>query len=261
MIDPIDYTNNLTIVTSTKDNINWVNSFLKSFYQTAYNKNIPILIVDSSTISNHNTLLEIVKDYNNVKVITSPHIVKHWITDWEYGVSQCTTKYILSCHIDIIFLLDYWDIKLTELLNTNVLVSGATGDNKYIASSFILTTTELLHTAGFATTCLENGNFQEIANIINLANKRGSTLLLCCNHIQSKSTIQYGDIFSLDNKNIYYHSYYSARVISTTSEPIPEAEYISSKVAERNLDKVPFLLLNYLDNKSNISFIDFLNQN
>ena len=113
-----DIVNDLTIITSTRDNINWVKTFLKSFYQTAFNTEIPIIIVDASTNSNHLLLLNIVKEYPNVKVITSTSPHKHWVTDWEYGVGQCTTKYVISCHIDIVFLLEHWDLKLSDFLSS-----------------------------------------------------------------------------------------------------------------------------------------------
>lgn len=248
--------NNLTIVTSTRDNIIWVEPFLKSFYQTASNIDIPIIIVDASNKENHQTLLYITEKYKNVKVVTSPGTVKHWRYDWEYGIKQCTTEYILHCHIDIIFILKHWDIILPELLNTYVVV--AAGVNNNITSSFILTTTDLLSTADCGNALDHNNILREMGSIINLANERGKTLLFKCNNLDKINQIQYGDIFSIDNIDIYYHSYYSSRVYPTTCEPIPVEEYISSNIDQRNLEEVPSILLNYLNN--NLPLKEFLLQ-
>jgi len=251
-----NYLNNLTIVTSTRDNIIWVEPFLKSFYQTVYNVNIPIIIVDASIDENHQLLLNITKKYKNVKVVTSTDKIKYWKTDWEYGIKECTTKFILHCHIDIIFLLKNWDIILPKLLQTYVIVAGGNYNN--ITSSFILTTTELLSTAGCDTIIDHNNNILEVGNIINLANKRGKTLLLNNTALHKVNQIQYGDIFSLNNTDIYYHSYYSSRVYDTTCEPIPAAEYISSNISQRNIEEIPGILLKYLD--SALPLKDFLIQ-
>jgi 2-hydroxy-3-keto-5-methylthiopentenyl-1-phosphate phosphatase len=251
-----DYLNNLTVVTSTRDNIIWVRPFLKSFYQTVSNSAIPIIIVDASTAENYQALLELVKDYQNVQVVTSPDTKKHWTTDWEYGIKQCTTKYILHCHIDIIFLLKHWDAILPELLQTHVIVSSGKGD--ILLSSFILTTTDLLAAADCKTCMDHNNNYRELDSIIRVAHERGNSLILECISLDIINKVQYGDIWSLNNVDIYYHSYYSSRVYNTTSEPIPETEYITSNVKQRNLEQIPSILLKYLD--SSVTLKDFLTQ-
>ena len=251
-----DYLNNLTIVTSTRDNIIWVEPFLKSFYQTAFNVDIPIIIVDASTDENYQALLEIVKNYQNVKVIPSLDRTKGWVTDWEYGIKQCMTEYILLCHIDIIFLLKNWDIILPELLQTHVIIASGIGD--ILLSSFILTTTDLLSAAD-CNTCLDhNNNYREMGSVIRVAHERGSSLYFDCISLHIINKIQYGDIWSLNNADIYYHSYYSSRIYDTTSTPIPDLEYISSNVKQRNLKQIPDILLNYLD--TSIPLKDFLTQ-
>ena len=252
-----DNLDQLTIVTSTRDNITWVEPFLKSFYQTTFNLNIPIIIVDASSEENHQILLSKTEKYDNVQIVTSPYPIKHWIYDWEYGISQCKTKYILHCHIDIIFLLKNWDIILPELLQDYVVVAAGAYDN--ITSSFILTTTDLLCSANCSTIIDSDNTIREMGDIIRTANERGRTLLFDRVPLDKIKQIQFGDIFTLENKDVFYHSYYSSRVYPTTCEPIPHAEFISSNISQRNLELVPNILLNYLDNKGQLK--DFLIQN
>lgn len=77
-----------TIVTTTCNNIEWVDLFLKSFVQTAADQNRPIIIVDSSTEENYKILLNNTKSYSNVKVQRVSSHFEDYMEYWNIGILE-----------------------------------------------------------------------------------------------------------------------------------------------------------------------------
>jgi hypothetical protein len=262
----------LTIVTTTRDNIEWVECFIQSTRKTATNKEIPIIIIDNSSNAEYKKLISIVSKYNNVSIrkgITSKnrYEIDSWVRDWNEGIKHCTTEFIVFCHIDIVFFYSGWDQVILENLNTYSLISGTftPSNDEYleefdgyrILSCFIASTTKLLTSTNFATLTYYNdaGNkiYVENGNISLAAKKQGPALLLKKQTIKQKKNNIYGDIFYYKEFSFFYHCTYSSRIKKDSTCPVPEQEYNDSKLADRNIEDIPnFLLTHVIGNNINI---------
>jgi hypothetical protein len=218
------------IVVSTRDNQEWIETYLLSyikFTSNPYRYNIRIL--DSSTEENYTKLVNIVNAFDlNISIIRYNRTI-HYHDIWTNGISLCYNNFVLITHADIVYLYKNWDLFLIEKINTDYnLISVSVRTKKYPESVFILSEKKILTISKFEHS-RENQKLIEHGMIMENQKK---TLGL---HYYIKDSIyykKYGDIALLDNKEFIYHSYYSSRIKPDTNCPVPygpETTYLSNR--------------------------------
>lgn len=236
-----------TIVTTTCDNIEWVSLFLKSFKRTASDKNIPIIIVDSSSEENYQWLLTEVKRYDNVSI---QRICLSSLMDcWNAGIESCDADYILFCHVDILFLQKDWDIKLSSYIQDRQIIGVANDEDDGILwyrSLFMFGPKEYFIQSKFKHNVdnkddylhimpghvADNAQLIEHTSLTYLAVAAGKAHFIATN----KMIKPFGEIIYFEQNEWIYHSLYSSRIKQDSKCKIPSEEY-ETHVSYRNFDR------------------------
>jgi len=252
----------LTIITTTRDNTEWTACFIEAARKNAFNKKIPIVIVDTSSEEEYKKLINIAKNYDDVTIergitINDRNKSGSWITDWNNSIGYCKTEYIIFCHIDILLLYKHWDQTVLDYLKTSSLISGtftpsereflSEFDKIRISSSFIATTSDLLRNTDFQTIVRKNVAGEDVyvenGNISLLAKSKGNILLFEQQTIPDNKFNIRGDFFYFNNLPFYYHCAYSSRVKPESTCPVPEEEYKAARISNTNIEKIPDILI------------------
>jgi hypothetical protein len=252
----------ITIITTTRDNTEWVKCFIEAARANAIDKRIPIIIVDTSSDKEYRKLTSITKKYHDVIVkrgITINERNKHdsWITDWNHSVMYSKTTYTVFCHIDILLLYKQWDRTILDILKTSSLVSGLFTPHPSqflpefngirISSSFIATTTEILQNSNFETIHRKSKAGKDIyvenGNISLLAKSKGNVVLLDQHPITNSKIGIRGEFFYYNDLPFYYHCAYSSRIKSETTCPIPDEERRAAKLSASSIERIPKFLI------------------
>jgi hypothetical protein len=236
-----------TIITTTCDNIEWVSLFLQSFKRTASDKNIPIVIVDSSAEENYQELLKETLAYSNVTVqrICLPSLMDCW----NAGITSCDADYILFCHIDILFLANHWDTKLTSYINKRQIIGIANeedADVLWYRSLFMFGPKEYFEQSQFKHTVTNKNDYlkvmpRHVADNHQLIEHASLTYIAVAagkaNFIAANQMIKpFGEIIYFEEQEWIYHSLYSSRIKQDSKCKIPSEEY-ETHVSYRNFDR------------------------
>jgi len=246
------------IVVSTRDNQEWIETYLLSyikFTSDPYRYNIRIL--DSSTEENYTKLLNIINVFDlNISIIRYDRKI-HYHDIWTNGISLCDNRFVLITHADVVYLYKNWDLFLIDKINSNYnLISVSVRWKKYPESVFILSEKKILTVSKFEHS-REDEKLIEHGMIMENQNKTLGLQYYIKDNIYCQ---KYGDIALLDNQEFIYHNYYSSRVKEDNQCPVPPSE--PSELAYLNqredFTKTVITLKNYLLNNCTSSLYNYL---
>lgn len=245
-----------TAVVGTRNNIEWVDLYLTTLYETAFDKNIKVIIFDKSSDENYQKLISVCEPWKDkVEIIQTTEDIHH-LQETINAVAQVKTKYVLQTHIDIVFLRDGWDqIVLDEISKPNIALFG-TGfsrpiysclfkDSMAVKTDFMFAEPQLFIDSQYEHFYWRDNKTLEILDVehgyltIEMM-KRGLGHLLYGRRIDC-----FGHIFWYNGKEFIYHCEYSSRLHPCSTNPAPEHEIQSVKVREMCIDQQPQLLLKW----------------
>ncbi len=229
-----------TISITTYENPDWLKTLFSSLARTLSNRDIPIVITDSSSTIVHKQIKKIANFSGlNVELTQFAGSMIEAVLD---AAKRVRSKYMCLCDADLCFLKPGWDELLLNYLQSGYDLVGSSIRYKTIAEpNFMLCPTNVIIESRLATS--ESGEHGRITDLIRDQKKKA---VLFQKRVDFSGS-RWGSII-LDNTGheLVYHNYYSARVKKPND--IPEIEFRLHKKHIKSIDQNAHDIQYYMDN-------------